>query len=369
MNKSAYGVIFSAIVGITSSTSAFAVPAVTWSSINAVVDNVLSTTTLYTNTIPSGTTNGRLVWDPTEATSPGISVDNDTPPNSPPGATGCILAGGATCDDPRQSGKRYKLQATAAGPIDLVFDIDPNYAPVDGIYRIFGKIINAMPASMSGYTLELGTGVGSSFTRFTGTEGITFYTPLNDPPKEFELASVFPAGLFSPAGTPAGSGEGFFSADRSGFDLLYAPTVIQTNGIYGDYATFFGDALLTGSAVPDGYFFDDDSDPLTDDILQAWFDETAGQWLYGQADAFAPVDASTLATWALDPLYYVGAIDDLANTNLNASIVFSGATASSFTLRTTPSAVPVPAGIVLMGSVMAGAGALSALRRRATKQN
>lgn len=363
MNRILPGAVIAAIGGAAVSTAALATPAVTWVSSNAVVDNVLYTTTLYTDIPPTTVTNGRLVWDPAEALSPGIGTD-DTAPNSPPGATGCILAAGAQCDDPRESGKRFKLQATAPGPIDMVFRIDNNGLPFDGLYRVFGKIINAMQNPMNGYSLELGTGVGSKFQQFTGTEGITFYQPLNNPPKNSELASIFPAGLFSTAGHPPGSGEGFFSPQDSGFNMVYSPTMIQTNGMYGDYPALFGAALLPLAGVPDGYFFDDDNDPLTEDVLQAYFDPNAGEWLYGQANGFAAVDAATLAAWGADPAYYIGEIEDLANTNLQTSIVFNQVTSAEFTIRTTPSAVPVPAGIALLGSVIAGAGAFTAIRRR-----
>jgi hypothetical protein len=363
LNRILPGAIIAAIGGAAVSTAALATPAVTWVPSNAVVDNVLYTTTLYTDIPPTTVTNGRLVWDPAEALSPGIGTD-DTAPNSPPGATGCILTAGALCDDPRQSGKRYKLEATAPGPIDMVFRIDNNGLPFDGLYRVFGKIINAMPVGMTGYTLELGTGVGSKFQQFTGAEGITFYQPLNNPPKESELASIFPAGLFSQAGTPPGSGEGFFSGDRSGFNAVYSPTMLQFDGIFGDYASLFGNALMPVTSVPDGYFFDDDNDPLTEDVLQAYFDPNASAWLFGQENGFAAVDAATLAAWGADPAYYIGEIEDLANTNLQTSIVFNQVTSAEFTIRTTPSAVPVPAGIALLGSVIAGAGAFTAIRRR-----
>lgn len=358
-----------AILGtIAFASSANSAAIVSWNGTNAIVDTTLSTTTLYGNTVPDGATNGRLVWDPVEATSPGIGVDNVTQPNSPPGATGCILAGGANCDDPRQSGKRFKLQATAPGPIDIMFDFaddSSSTAPVNGVYRIFGKIINAMPKAMSSYTLQLGTGVGDAFSLLTGTEGISFYAPQNDPAKSFELASVFPAGLFSPPGQPTPtSGEGFFSGARSGFDLTYSATTIQTGDIYGDYAALFDTAMLPLTQVPDGYFFDDDGDPATEDVLQAWYDESQGAWLYGQANGFATVDAATLNAWAADPLYYSGAIDDLANTNLNTSLVFSGAAPGQVTMRVTPSAVPVPGSALLLGSALAGVGALATIRRR-----
>lgn len=363
------------ILAFASSANAAAV--LSWNGSNAIVDNALSITTLYETTAPGGATYGRLTWDPLEATSPGIGVDNITQPNSPPGATGCILAGGALCDDPRQSGKRFKLQATAPGPIDLIFDYADDgssigdtpspSAPVNGLYRIFGKVINAMQNGLVGYTLELGTGVGDGFSQLTGNEGVTFYEPQNTPPRNFELASIFPAGLFSPAGEPLPtSDEGFFSGDRSGFNMAFSPTMIETAGIFGDYVSFFGDAVLPLSQVPEGFFFDDDMDPSTEDVLQAWFDDSAGAWLFGQANGFAPVDAATLAAWELDPLFYTGEIEDLANNNLNASILFDDAAAGQFTLRVTPSAaqVPAPAGILLIGSVVACVTGFAAIRRR-----
>jgi hypothetical protein len=124
--------------------------------------------------------------------------------------------------------------------------------------------------------------------------------------------------------------------------------------------------VLPLDAVPDGYFFDDDNDPTTEDVVEAWFDETSGTWLYGQANGFAPVDGATLASWALDPARYIDVIEDLANINLNASIMFDSAPAGQLTLRVTTTAAPVsvPPAIAMMGSMLVAGGILGALRRR-----
>ena len=338
-----------ASAGMTS--AALAAPTLSWNGANAIVDNVAFQTTLYETTVPDGNTYGRLVWDPAEALSPGISVDNVTVPNSPPGANGCILAGGAACDDPRQSGKRFKLQVTGNGPIDLLFDYADDQSPtgpVDGLYRVFGKVTNVTNRSLTGFSWQLGTGVGDSFSLLDASAGVTFYEPQNSPPRDFELASVFPAGLFSPAGVPEmTSPEGFFSADRSGFNVQYGATEITSAGLFGDYAGLFGDGMIPLSNVPLGYFFDDDMDPLTDDLLMAYLDDATMSWLMGQADGFAPVDQATLDAWAIDPLFSIAPIEDLANFNMNMSIQLAGAMPGQFTLRLTPQ-VPVPGVLALL---------------------
>jgi len=54
--------------------------------------------------------------------------------------------------------------------------------------------------------------------------------------------------------------------------------VIASTAQFGPYFDLFG-AWLPLSEVPDGYFYDDDGNPATDNILLAHFDTTNAQWI------------------------------------------------------------------------------------------
>ena len=99
--------------------------------------------------------------------------------------------------------------------------------------------------------------------------------------------------------------------------------------------------------VPYAYFYDDDMDPNTDNLLMAncegpytVIDEVneviqcAGQWVtyrsqegldangapYPSDGVAKPVSAALLAAWQADPWMNTGSIDDLANLGLNYSL-------------------------------------------------
>jgi len=366
----------SALAGLALATAASAAPMVSWNGANAIVDDATNRTTLFETTVPDGATYGRLIWNPAKGkgATPGISVDNVNAPGMPPGSTGCVVTGGAACNDPRQSGKRFRVQATDYGPIDILFDYaDDNGVPpgtVSGIYRLFGKVINFTSKAMKGYSIELGTGVGNQFTPLSGSEGVTFYPPMNTPPRNFELASFFPPPVFGPEGRPLPtSPQGLLSDQSAGFNMKFSPTKVETTSMFGDYSSLFGFGMMPRSAVPEGYFFDDDNDPTTEANLQAWFDPASGAWLFGDEGGFTLVSAATLSAWAANPLYSIGPIGELANNNFNVSIQFQDAPPGQMTMRVTPEPVPVPAGVVLLGSVVVAGGVLARRCRRPIARN
>ncbi len=83
--------------------------------------------TIYDRDVSGGTsgaeTNGRIAFEPPEGEAPGLKVVTDGPDlNDKRDFNDCIMAaGGATCEDGFQSGKRFKMQATDTGAIDMVF--------------------------------------------------------------------------------------------------------------------------------------------------------------------------------------------------------------------------------------------------------
>ena len=311
-----------------------------------------------------------------EADSPGLKVVQGPFSSGGNDTAGCIMASSvATCDSPFQSGKRFKEQVTGRGPFDLVFDVDPNgvAAGADG-HQVFQKIINQSGSALSGFTLSLGVGVGDDFVASTAGDGLGFSTSFEFGPDKVPAYSQFPFGLFGAAADNDNFLiDGFFAAERSGFELILSEDAIQTAGIFGPYPTLFGDAMLSQEDVPNGAFWDIDSDPTTDDILMAW-ERPDGMWELRRGEvAGAPVSLATALSFAtlgeveafLGFGLAMGAIEDLANVNVNFAIDVLGFTGSSFTLRLQPSAVPLPATLPLLLAGLAFVGAASRRRRAA----
>ncbi len=340
-------------------------------------------------TDPAAVTNGRILFTPPEAVSPGIKVVNDPYPDSGPSSLeldGCIMtSSAANCDSPFQSGKRIKQQMTDVGPVDLVFNITDN-ADIN-TYQVFHRLINATGQALSGFSIELGFGVGEEFVRADAAGGLTFSQLFSAQPTGSGIASTqFPFGLFGDAASnPNFSLDGFFANERAGLTLdLSNPTEIASNGSFGPYSTLFG-PWLSGNMVPEGAFWDNDGDASTDALLMAWLRED-GIWEArrdifdlgtGVAETIAPVEYSSfddlVASFlgsGFDPdqdIITAGAIEDLANLNVNFAIQLGGMDgATQITLRSTvfaaPSPVPLPAGGLLMLSAM-GALAFARCRR------
>ncbi|MCB1706384.1 MAG: choice-of-anchor F family protein [Halioglobus sp.] len=239
-------------------------------------------------------TSGYIKYTPPEGADPGLKVVNNASPNpdnidpAPGGAVdNCIMAAGAaSCNSDFQSGKRFKLDRTGLDPIDLVFNLDGS-APApgnDGLYKIFQKYGNNTGVALGGYSIGLGFGIGDNFIASGDGDGLSF-VDFGADPKESEFSSVFAQGLFG-TDNQRGRPQGYFSADRSGFDLSFVTEdLFQTTGLFGGeygYEALFGN-WMSYSMVPDGYFYDDDGDPLTDAILMAHYDEASGQWIMNRA--------------------------------------------------------------------------------------
>jgi hypothetical protein len=361
-------------------------------------DQLAGVSVIYNADVSGGvgtaTSSGQIVFDPPEAISPGIKVQPESYADTGSGSTlqldGCLMTSnpGNTCTGEFQSGKRIKQQITGFEPVDLVFDID-NEDSNESVYQVFGRLINVSGQAIDGVTVELGFGVGDQFTAATGGE-LTFSTAFTAQPNNSGLSSTsqYPFGLFGDADDSKNFLlDGFFASDRTGFDLVQTDTMISTAGYYGEYFNMFGDWNSRESVV-DGLFWDFDDDANTDNLLMAWqtgADEwelrrTVGQTCevgdpsncsFGQTlDTY---ETGTLAeiiamlTDGTDPwldIFGTGAIEDLANLNLNYAISLGDVDASSFTLRTTAyavSAVPLPTTAPLLAG---GLGLLLVARRK-----
>ena len=409
--------LFSSVVAVTVEASSI----VGWNQANVVTDvgPYVDGTTYSSNIYDgAGTTNGKIVFEPPEGTAPGMTVMNDVATS--PAVENCIMASsGATpptdCNGAFQSGKRFKLNRTAFEPIDLVFDVNPDgtfAAGNSGTYKVFEKYGNDTGESISSFTVELGFGIGSDFVLSTAGDGLAFVDASMGgtvTPKPNEFSSYFPAGLFGPVDEPKHPIAGYFdNTNRAGFNLdLLSEDIIASAGMFGSYETLFGDWMSFGQA-PDGYFYDDDGDPLTDNVLMAHFDEVSGKWIMNRdidaagnvviiaegnngtvladvsaveaalTDSFAMLDCLDPAYVAGDPcLAGTGVIEDLAKFNLTYFLDFidftspsagpfasAGIEASAFTLRitATPSAVPVAGALPLLAIGLLGM--MAGMRRR-----
>lgn len=365
----------------------------------------------------SSNTSGYIKYTPPEGASPGLKVVNnaDLNPQSLPttpqsSVDNCIAAAGsASCNTEFQSGKRFKLDRTGFDPIDLVFNVsgDSLGAENDGLYRVFQKYGNNSDSALTGYSISLGFGLGTEFVSSSAGDGLGFIDFGADP-KESEFSSQFSQGLFGPVDDRRDRAQGYFSAERSGFNLdLVTEDLFETNGLFGGqngYEALFGN-WMPYSMVPDGYYYDNDGDPLTDGILMAHYDVATGKWIMNreldadgeiltiaegnngdQYDEVADVEAAlkeqasnlTLAACPVIPvegvpcLAGVEEIEDLAKFNvsyfidpllfvLNDLAYTAFDDQATFTLRIEASKVPVPGVLVLF---VTGLGLMLGMRRR-----
>ena len=309
------------------------------------------------------------------------------------------------CSSGFQSHKRFKVAmqpatvATKANgadgeAIDMVF----NVADGGGLtpYQVFSKINNYTDKRLKGYKIVVGTGLGSAFvpasdtmnggvgadklhislgigeggTTTGGGGGGSVFTP--DGSDLFDVAdglANFSYGLFGKA-IPPKDGEpsrfpnnGFFDDTRAGFDveqscasgtcatvpnpadanfpaLIQSDTIASTNAFASNYTTLFGD-WLPSKWEPSGVFFDDDNDPNTDAVLQAWWD--GSQWMGNNDGGFTPIPQATLESWGQDPLYAISKIEDVLNLGINYIVKVGDdldndetTSSSTFTIRIIP---------------------------------
>jgi hypothetical protein len=280
-----------------------------------------STRTIYDR--PAGETGrisyGEIGWDPLKAVDPGITVFNNTPVYGNPAQqiiADCVMAprtaaltigGDKQCNDTFQSHKRYKMSATAFGPIDLVFtvrnvdaaqeirDKNGNLVAVDqdatrNVYRMIGKLNNHTGKRMNGFRVELGHGLGAAFVPHADLASLRISLREEgdtDPANDLGANGMaeFPGGLFY---GPADDKHtwGFFSSERAGFSV--DQTQLKTGAVsFGsealsqNYLGLFG-KWLPIDWVPTGVFFDHDGNPATDADARVWFD--GSKWIAYRID-------------------------------------------------------------------------------------
>jgi len=342
-------------------------------------------------TDPDAQTFGSIGYSAPEAYDPGLEVSNIPYTTGQGTYDGCITASSvAECDSGFQSGKRFKEALTGVGAIDLVFDVIPD--DTDATYQAFHRMINLTGTGLDGFTVELGTGVGSDFVASTVGDGLGFSSTVELGPNDQAAFSQYPFGLFGddaqPNPNPLFTLDGFFGGDsRSGFELSMTEDVITSGDFYGSYGDIFGD-WISRDMTPTGLLWDyamGAADPLVmawdnglgweirrgiDDSLDGVLGNISVNDVYALAEGdwqlFDYGDTAGVEAYLSSISLVSDDIEDLANLNLNYALdLGANFTGTSFTLRVNSiasvAAVPLPAsGILLAG----GLALIAAGRRR-----
>jgi hypothetical protein len=294
--------------------------------------------TVYDRDVSGGTLGaisyGEIRWDNLKAEAPGIIVYNNTPVHEPGQIIAdCVMApridADRQCNDASQTDARYKMSATAVGPIDMVFRVkllDANAVILDAdgfliaadqdvsrnLYRMIGMLSNDTGQRLGGFTVQVGFGLGADFYKSRAGDGLKLGLHREgatdaDNLKDDEIAE-FPDDLFyGPA--DAGHDWGFFSSSRAGFAVDTAALASEEDffgsiGISSNYSGLFG-KWLPLTLVPQGLFYDPDGDPVTDAAVTAWYDGT--RWIRYVVDEITGVrtetypDAVQIAEWEATP--------------------------------------------------------------------
>ena len=319
----------------------------------------------------------------------GIKIVNDDLAVKEPKPTNCIMATSyleghfldstdpqqVLCSGPFQSHKRYKLamlpstvDGTGSESIDLVFNVTAEEGSRD--YQVFQKINNWTDGRLEGFTIQVGTGVGSGFvpagdeTNGVGVENLSLSVP-GDIWTASQLA-VFSAGLFGPPDIKHDRPAGFYDPDtRAGFTIQEYPNVSGQTDTLNSGATLGSDYAdvppgagladnqfgpwLPNTMLPYGIFWDDDGNPETDAALLGWYgynpdatgEEPSYTWMGGSDTGFAPIDTQTILDWGANLEYTSDLIDDLVNVGLNYVVTVGNISdqttgEGTFTIRITP---------------------------------
>lgn len=300
------------------------------------------------------------------------------------------------CASAFQSHKRYKINlqpSTVDGidveSVDMVFNVEG--PDIDHRYQVFQKINNYTDSRLSGYTLEIGFGVGENFEPAANHAWASLWLDIGigDRPKPdpdtglyniwaIDQLANFSHGLWGPALDPKYFPvDGFFSDIRTGYVVsLNADETIISSGITldeqqgGNYEVLFGE-WLPSIWQPSAILWDDDDNPATDDTLMAYWADVDGAdgidvagigvgdgnyaWTGGFPN-FNKIPEATLKAWAANPIYYMGLIEDVLNLGLNYNVnvgsirnfpdfTFDDETeqtgTATFTIRVTPIKAPL----------------------------
>ncbi|MCE5974298.1 choice-of-anchor F family protein [Sinirhodobacter sp. WL0062] len=314
------------------------------------------------------TGDGYIFADPAEGVlEPGLkavtlepNADYDNTQN-PSGVGNCLMANNPDilCTAQQGAGKRIKTRLTGKDGMDIRLSTQPSEGITE--YFLYGKTSNLTGARITGFTIEFGTGTGADFVAIDPSDPAT--AALFDP--DFNPYANLPDGLFGDGGQE-GTGIGFF--DASGADMTVEtvnPALNLSALSNATHTTYFGDALLDNSMVPDAYFWDVTGTEIESDepVLVAWHNLSEGAWLYGnlgleqgdldlrlaaladslgvsvEALAYTPGGALPEEVVALmegNALFEVDIIEDLRNLNLNFMIDLGDVAGNEVTLRLTP---------------------------------
>lgn len=281
-------------------TPAFAGEILSINETNLAPDDALNITTIYDRTVgtPGAVTNGLIAWDEVKAVVPGIAAYNNVPPTGKntiiadcvmaPRVDSLKFADGHTydwaCNDTFQTHKRYKMNATKVGPIDLVFNVAPADSATGAVdqdstlntYRMIGKLNNHTGKRLGGFKVELGFGTGDLFMPSKPGDGLKLrlYEEGADPAAAYGDKDIaeFPGGLFY---GPADDKHdwGFFDSSRAYFlvntgALATDEDFLTSTALSDNYTSKFGEWLPI-TWVPAGWFHDVDGNPATDDQIIA----------------------------------------------------------------------------------------------------
>lgn len=241
---------------------------------------------------------------------------------------------------------------------------------------------NATDARLSSFSASLGTGIGENFIGSGIGDGLSFKQTFGGKdPNNSQFSALFANGLFGDI-DDVHPLTGYFSVARSGFDMTFTgEDRFESTGLFGDYKALFGELLSSGE-LPQGFFYDDDGNADTDDVLIAhqladgsWvrnrtinIDGTVATEAWGNDGVSYSTEAELVAYLkslevGLDEcdsggtacLMGIGSIDDLAKFNLTFFIDPTAFNGDQFTLRfesaaaIEQSAVPEPSSLALLG--------------------
>lgn len=125
---------------------------------------------------------GKIVdfeWFSGVASVAGVSI----PPPVAPGNDDVV---GSSPNELRVTQKDY----TAIGPVDIEFTVMPSDGTTE--YTILEGVSNSTGIDWSGYTLQLGFGVGSDFVPSDSGDGLDFDAPDYNSPVDFDPFPLFP---------------------------------------------------------------------------------------------------------------------------------------------------------------------------------
>ena len=221
--------------------------------------------------------NGVITWKEGDVQAPGLKVVNGGDVDG----SNCLMTTGYNpvdfsdkqCSDDLKFSKRWKVKAYHNDVVDVQFTV------ADGpktVYRSLQKITDGTEVPWEGFRAELGFIVNGQFVQSTSGDGLGisdirgkyFTSTTSYQQKEDTLSALFAHGL---AGAPDKyhPEAGYFDpTSRMEYEFLATEDSLQTGALSSNYTDVNG-PWNYAEGVPFAYFYDDDQDPNTDNILMA----------------------------------------------------------------------------------------------------